>query len=342
MRKTIIVLLILPLLIPASAFSESIYFEGSSAIEYQINNGLLDLFNIGCTNGDCDLEFGINPKGNGKLIVSLPRELIDSKLSGVDIEFEVTGNPKNGVNRISLEYDEISSTETHRMLSIDFTDNITIIWVSGTYMKKDVMIIQKSNQIQNTTNDFSKTIDELGLDVKITNGKIKDVNKDIDSVIFLINSYDYGTLTITFPDQYQLSTFKEKNNIEIIIDGGVGDYSITASPPNTVIIPFEIGNEEIEIYYDLEGKTIPDWIRNNAKWWADGMISDNDFTKGLEYLIKQDILKIPKMQISEMGQDHSIPSWLKKNSDWWSQGLLSDNEFLKSIQYLIDNNIIKV
>jgi phosphate ABC transporter phosphate-binding protein len=37
---------------------------------------------------------------------------------------------------------------------------------------------------------------------------------------------------------------------------------------------------------------IPDWIRNNAKWWADGSITDDDYIKGLQYLIKQGILKV--------------------------------------------------
>lgn len=37
---------------------------------------------------------------------------------------------------------------------------------------------------------------------------------------------------------------------------------------------------------------IPDWIRNNAKWWADGLITDDDYIKGLQYLISQGILKV--------------------------------------------------
>jgi hypothetical protein len=37
---------------------------------------------------------------------------------------------------------------------------------------------------------------------------------------------------------------------------------------------------------------IPDWIRNNAKWWADGLITDQDYIQGLQYLISQGILKV--------------------------------------------------
>ena len=38
--------------------------------------------------------------------------------------------------------------------------------------------------------------------------------------------------------------------------------------------------------------SIPDWVRNNAKWWADGQISDKDFASGLEYLIENGIIHV--------------------------------------------------
>ncbi len=37
---------------------------------------------------------------------------------------------------------------------------------------------------------------------------------------------------------------------------------------------------------------IPQWVRDNAKWWSEGLITDDDYINGLEYLIKQGILKI--------------------------------------------------
>ncbi len=36
---------------------------------------------------------------------------------------------------------------------------------------------------------------------------------------------------------------------------------------------------------------IPQWLRDNARWWADGMISDSDYINGLQYLITQGILR---------------------------------------------------
>jgi len=37
---------------------------------------------------------------------------------------------------------------------------------------------------------------------------------------------------------------------------------------------------------------IPDWIRNNAKWWSERLITDQEYINGLQYLIQQGILKV--------------------------------------------------
>ena len=53
-----------------------------------------------------------------------------------------------------------------------------------------------------------------------------------------------------------------------------------------------------EILWDYSGAVqtsqyqIPKWIRDNAKWWSEGLISDQDYINGLQYLIQQGILKV--------------------------------------------------
>ncbi|MDH5697680.1 MAG: substrate-binding domain-containing protein, partial [Nitrosopumilus sp.] len=37
---------------------------------------------------------------------------------------------------------------------------------------------------------------------------------------------------------------------------------------------------------------IPKWIRDNAKWWSEGLITDQDYINGLQFLIKEGILKV--------------------------------------------------
>jgi len=38
--------------------------------------------------------------------------------------------------------------------------------------------------------------------------------------------------------------------------------------------------------------TIPDWIKNNAGWWADGQIDDNSFLSGIQWLISNGIIVV--------------------------------------------------
>ena len=40
------------------------------------------------------------------------------------------------------------------------------------------------------------------------------------------------------------------------------------------------------------GTKIPDWIKSNAGWWADGQIDDNSFVQGIQFMIKEGLMKI--------------------------------------------------
>ena len=91
----------------------------------------------------------------------------------------------------------------------------------------------------------------------------------------------------------------------------------------------------------LEEKIIPYWIKNNAGWWSDDKISDNDFISGIEYLIKNKIIKLSSQNING-NSSGVIPAWIKNNAGWWSAGKISDEDFLSGIKYLIENSIIKV
>jgi len=92
-----------------------------------------------------------------------------------------------------------------------------------------------------------------------------------------------------------------------------------------------------------EENIIPDWIRNNAEWWAGGAIRDSDFVGGIQYLIKENIIEIPETtKAATPGVSQEIPSWIKNNADWWSQGLITDDDFVKGIQYLVEQGIIQV
>ena len=86
---------------------------------------------------------------------------------------------------------------------------------------------------------------------------------------------------------------------------------------------------------------IPQWIKNNAGWWANNEIRDSDFIESIQFLIKQGIMKIPTLIQSEKNNSE-IPLWVKNNAGWWAEGKITDNDFVKGIQFLIEQGIIEI
>lgn len=90
------------------------------------------------------------------------------------------------------------------------------------------------------------------------------------------------------------------------------------------------------------GPIIPQWIKNNAKWWSDGQIGDSDFIKGIQYLVQNDIVKVPPLPGGYLQNSKQIPQWIKNTAGWWADGTIDDSEFVKGIEYLVQAGIIQV
>ena len=158
-----------------------------------------------------------------------------------------------------------------------------------------------------------------------------------------------------------------------------GDPSPTASPSDafemtkttqaSIVVPMHGSLEQMKIFRDLVEKSdlkteviilkqlekivpliekvkepkIPEWIRNNAKWWSEGNIGDSDFTGGIQYMIKENIISIPDLPVqSSETLGEKIPNWVRNNAGWWANGLISDDDFVSGIKYLVEQGIIRV
>ena len=87
---------------------------------------------------------------------------------------------------------------------------------------------------------------------------------------------------------------------------------------------------------------VPNWVKNNARWWSSDLITDSDFLGGITYLINEGILIVPNLPESETSSSQKVPLWVKSTARWWADGQIDENEFLKGIQFLVENGIIKV
>ncbi len=88
--------------------------------------------------------------------------------------------------------------------------------------------------------------------------------------------------------------------------------------------------------------SIPDWIRNNALWWSLEQIDDNTFIRGIEYLIKNQIIVITSTTQGSGSTSNEIPSWIRNNAAWWANGEIDDETFIQGLKFLIQKGIIHV
>ena len=78
------------------------------------------------------------------------------------------------------------------------------------------------------------------------------------------------------------------------------------------------------------------------------MITEDEFLKGIEYLINKNIILIDtttdeKAYIpTDTSDTKRVPNWVKNNAGWWAGDLIGDYDFLNGIKYLINKGVILV
>ncbi|MFB5598363.1 MAG: hypothetical protein ACE5RJ_05050, partial [Nitrosopumilaceae archaeon] len=254
---------------------------------------------------------------NDKFLVMLPHELIQGP-------FLVWSDKTQIINF------EIENTEQNSILSIplfDATEQVIIVGskIAGTYNPKAPLVMNHvSGSIEKTVYVYGDTINVSG---KVTNPR----------------SLSFVALSVFGPDgnkiiSNDLPLDNNYNFVSSIPTGGLlwssfGEYTIkvTGKDANTFSAKF-----------DFVSFVLPDWVKANAGWWSKDQIDDSTFATGLQYLIKEKIIRIPELEQKQSVVVKEIPSWIKTNAGWWNQGLISDSDFIKGIEFLIENRIITI
>lgn len=81
---------------------------------------------------------------------------------------------------------------------------------------------------------------------------------------------------------------------------------------------------------------VPFWIKNNALWWSVEKIDDDEFAKGVDWLIFNDLVS------SSYDSENKIPDWFKNTADFWTDDLISETDFLISLEYLLEQDLLTV
>ena len=104
-----------------------------------------------------------------------------------------------------------------------------------------------------------------------------------------------------------------------------------------LIFTLAIGSQSY--FVDAEN-SVPGWVKNTAGWWAEDKISENEFVKGIEFLINEDIIQVAEKTRTESTQN--VPDWVKNTAGWWATDAISETEFVNAIEFLVQVNIISV
>ncbi len=97
---------------------------------------------------------------------------------------------------------------------------------------------------------------------------------------------------------------------------------------NIILLDFIPCSIKTESQTISSAKLVPDWVKNNAKWWSEDLIEDTDFINGIEYLIKKQIMSIDNKKV--VGQ---VPLEDIIFSDSWIVG--NDMIFVSSLFFEI-------
>ena len=208
--------------------------------------------------------------------------------------------------------------------------------------QKSTIIIDKSNYEVGEIIEISGIIDDVkrGIPLKIF---LKNPDNITEELTILVNSNGEYSTFIIINSEYKLGEYMivSSYNSEIF---GKEIFSIQMKSQNNDIDVESISESkknEIINFESMQKKVIPPWIKNNAGWWADGIIDDESFFLGLQFLIHEKIIQVESK--SQKSNDMTnIPKWVKNNAGWWADGIIDDESFFLGLQFLIQEKIIKV
>jgi hypothetical protein len=267
----------------------------------------------------------------------------------------------------NLHYIEKKRKKEHMKKIIKIPTYIAIIILTASYIMLDEVSAQmvEKTELENAKEHFVNG--EYKQAVRIYEQLLENDPNDISilkmKAIALSNSNDDLN---SLKDFYKIIQ-QDPNNVIALTGmgagfGNLGEYreastylenALKADPDNKIIKNYKKIIDDINIKYryvpteKTEPTTVknngevPSWVKNTVSLWGIEKITDKDFLNILEYLIKKDIIKIPKESVFENTKELKMLSWVKGNLNIWSQGEITNEEFFKNMNWLIENKFIK-
>ncbi|RDJ32563.1 MAG: hypothetical protein DWQ18_07095 [Crenarchaeota archaeon] len=155
------------------------------------------------------------------------------------------------------------------------------------------------------------------------------------AVIHIVDSSGKKSSPINLPISEKITTITAPNPFGAEIFGE-GEY--------TLEVDYDRKYHSTKFFVKDSGKVvIPVWIKDLGAWWIEGLISDSEFAKGIEYLIESNVIVIQQQAVQE-NHESSIPDWFRYTTELWIQedNGISDEEFANALAHLIKIGVIVI
>jgi hypothetical protein len=244
----------------------------------------------------------------------------------------------------STEFGNVPSIDTYTFGDYIGTDKVNVSITSITNGTK----IQSNNILNLKTGFYNETASSVGLPIIVIrptpimidknsvvySEKIQNFNGTQRVIVTATNKTDTNTGEVAYDKDTGVLMYIHVTNLPSNIQ--------TTNPDLIVGIKYDLINTNMFASSGSQAQLqIPSWVKNDAKWWSQGQMGDSEFIQGIQYLIKQGIVKIPQTH-TDSSLSKQIPIWIKTNAGWWASGQISDSDFVKGIEYLISSGIIRV
>ena len=140
--------------------------------------------------------------------------------------------------------------------------------------------------------NFDKESHNLGESITIS-GNVSKYDKERDLRISIFDSSNNLILTQKISVNIDTSFSHTLSLDEKFHEGKYTVKSQYGSSKTTVkISSFVINSNNALKEQSLTNSKIPDWIKNNAGWWANDEIDDATFVRGLQYMVQNGIIHV--------------------------------------------------
>ena len=272
----------------------------------------------------------LSPEGD---VISIKKLAVNDKKFEADIIVDKTILPLAGVYSFLARYGSENDTS---LITINYHPSQSVLAIGD--IQKNILLnfdfVKPNNKAIQEHVDYKIKISSDGADIygttSLTHSSTGSVSLPLilsERQIYDVKIEVYGVLFQQTP--MEVSSFK--------IMSGTKTIQSEFTSKDSLKINLAINKDP-----SPDPKIIPEWVKNNAKWWALGLIDDESFVHAVSYLLQNKIVVIQDLPYPASWMDKNVPHWVKNNASWWADDLIKEDDFIKGIKFLVEKGVIQI